>query len=646
MSACICAGILVLVLAWFKLSSLDIGYHVAYGRHFLDHGEIVGFRPDPFLMPETAVPFVNANWGSQVVMALAERAGGAAGLTALRIGLIVAMMAAIAVTVRAYTANLTAVALAWLIASLGAYERFSMRPELFSYAIMLVQLAIMVRMRRVNGMTVSVRAMVALVILQIAWVNFHSYFLVGVLTAGAFCLDAAWQAFRSRRIPSDRMFAIRDFRRKCILTALTVVACFAHPWGYRAAVFPLRTLAYLQSQEVMGGAPGESAKSAWAEISEFQSPFEFWNLPINRWTIRAYAVVVALSAAGVALLVRRGAVGPAVIVLMLFLMSTQMRRNIAQFSLAAAPLSIATLHAISTGLRLKMVRKVLVGGIGLGSLAGAAAVASGHWYFSERRISREFGFGYSESAFSRRAASWLTGRSELKPNLFVDYFASSNTLPWLDKRFKLFVDTNTFAYREETLRLAYDIGLGKVPHGPFFDQYGINAVLLHGGPDTQMLIGAMTRDSGEWALVHVDSTAVIFVRRIPEHVPVIVQHEARERDVDVREWIASLSGPSAARAMAIGSAASIPISLGWWSSAAVLCEEAVGLRPDYTEAWINLGLCQGNLANAAARAGHGDEALRLAREAIRSFERATVLEPENAVAKENLRRARASIGEK
>ena len=49
-----------------KVASLDVGYHVAYGRHFLDTGHIVEL--DPFLTPETARPFVNANWGSQVTI--------------------------------------------------------------------------------------------------------------------------------------------------------------------------------------------------------------------------------------------------------------------------------------------------------------------------------------------------------------------------------------------------------------------------------------------------------------------------------------------------------------------------------------------------------------------------------------------------
>ncbi|MBK8270129.1 MAG: hypothetical protein IPK83_18265 [Planctomycetes bacterium] len=157
---------------------------------------------------------------------------------------------------------------------------------------------------------------------------------------------------------------------------------------------------------------------------------------------------------------------------------------------------------------------------------------------------------------------WLASHDELQPELFVDYFSSSTPLMGLPVRFKLFVDTNTFAYREATLRAAMDVGIGKIPHGPFFEQYGINVVLLHCGPDTQALVTAMTRDDGHWALVHVDQAAVVFVRRIPAHVRTILVESVSEDRVDVTRWIAALHGPEAARAMAIGAAASVPISLG------------------------------------------------------------------------------------
>ena len=52
--AVVMVGALVFALGWFKVASLDVGYHVAYGGQFLDTGQIVG--RDPFLLPETAVP--------------------------------------------------------------------------------------------------------------------------------------------------------------------------------------------------------------------------------------------------------------------------------------------------------------------------------------------------------------------------------------------------------------------------------------------------------------------------------------------------------------------------------------------------------------------------------------------------------------
>src|SRR5438552_1919318 len=78
--------LLVLGLAWFELSSVDIGYHVAYGRRFFATGRIVDV--DPFIYGATNHHFINANWLSQVVMAVLFDRFGWGGLFALRVGLI------------------------------------------------------------------------------------------------------------------------------------------------------------------------------------------------------------------------------------------------------------------------------------------------------------------------------------------------------------------------------------------------------------------------------------------------------------------------------------------------------------------------------------------------------------------------------
>jgi hypothetical protein len=113
LAAAIASGLVVLALSWTKLGSIDLGYHLAYGRHFLATCHIV--EVDPFLYPENAKPFVNANWGSQAIMALVEKAVGAGGLFALCIGLIVVIFGAMAWIVLRKTKSAFALAFAWLL---------------------------------------------------------------------------------------------------------------------------------------------------------------------------------------------------------------------------------------------------------------------------------------------------------------------------------------------------------------------------------------------------------------------------------------------------------------------------------------------------------------------------------------------------
>lgn len=633
-AACILAGVFVLSLSWFKLSSLDIGYHVAYGEHFLKTGEIVGKAADPFLYPETGVPFVNANWGSQVLMAFVFRLGGDGGLFALRIGLIAVICGAMAVVVRSLSGGWTAVGWAWALAACGAYERFSMRPELFSYALMMIQLAIWSR-----GVTTWKPAAI-LVATQLVWANLHSYFLVGILIGGCFWCDAAWGFLeRKLRAADEQPILVRRFRLASISIGLMVVVCMVHPWGIRGAAFPLRTLSFLQDKAVMGGAAGDAAQSAWSEISEFQSPFSFAGQRINRYTIYASCMLLALTAAAMARLAYLKQVGLLFVLLLMIAMSTQMRRNVAQFALAAAPLcavaigSIARLRSAAERPRTAL-SNASASMLAILCIAGSWQVATGSVYFGERRVTREFGTGFHERTFPIEAMNWLAKQEALQPRMFVDYFTSSNVLPWLPERYRLYVDTNTFAYKDETLRAAFDLGFGKIPHQPFFDQFGINVVLLHCGPDTQMLVRNLTKDDGNWALVYVDPTAVIFVRRIQSQVRVILDHPMAEDRVVIGDWIRKTRGAPAARALSLGAIVNVPMSLGWWKSATTICDEAIRLEPSYDEARHYLGVASLNLGNKAARDRDYDAAIRYWKTAKACFDRVLESNPDHAEARQ------------
>ncbi len=653
--ACLFAGALVLMLGWFRLSSLDIGYHLGYGRHFLQTGEIVGAVPDPFLLPETARPFVNANWGSQVIMALIEGACGAAGLVALRLGLIVVTFGFIGAVVLGQTQSRLAVAGAWLLAAVAGYERFSMRPELFSYAIMSAQLFLLVR-----GIN-SRQAALLLVMLQALWVNLHGYFLVGLMMTGAFCAEALVRVVRpTGNGLSERLRAAGRPKLLAAALALQCAACLVNPRHVQGALFPLRTLEFLRAGAVMGGTMGDTSASAWSEITEFQSPFGFEGQIGSSRTIFAYKALLGVALVGGAAMLLRGRIAMALILALFFAMSLQMRRNIAQFAFVGAPLCALALTSVIPRDRIRagVVRTAKF----LGTLAIAAAaslwmiqLADGRFYFAERRMNREFGFGYGDHSFPIAAMGWLAGQEDLRPNLFVDYFSSSNTIPRLPERFKLFVDTNTFACDEAGLRSAFDVVQGKIDHNAFFDQHEVNVVMLHCGANTQALIQKLVKDDGAWALVYADPQMVIFVRRIMPHVKVIIEHQPSESGLPVQAWIESQSGPAATRALNLYGMANTPLFLGWNRAAAALLEEAVKLAPDLHDAWINLGMCHAHAGNALMRRGGGATSMaerdRLLESAVGEFEtaadcfeRALTLDPGNEIATANLHRVRNTFG--
>lgn len=626
-AACIAVGMLVAALGWFKLGSVDLGYHLAYGRHFLDTGKIV--EVDPFLYPENARPFVNANWGSQVAMAAVERAAGTSGLIALRTLLLGVIFGCMAVMLLRHAGGHHWIAWAWMLAALSGYERFTLRPELFSYALMMLLLVILV------GGVASWRELFAVAVVQFVWVNAHSYFLIGLLLTGAFLFGQILPLLRAgRRQASETAILRARARMMGIALVVQIAVCFLNPWFHNGALFPIQTLGYLQSARVMGGAEGWSGESAWSAISEFKSPFAFLDQPINIRTIHAFLALAAVVLFGLLAMFARGMWGPAAAVLVLLLMSTQMRRNIAQFAFAAAPLvmiAFSGLQAWSPDV-LKAARRlrIVLLTVTIG-LAGwwAYGVFDGRFYYQERRINRVFGTGYNERIFPIDAVNWLAAHEDIQPNLYVNYFASSNTLPWLPDRFKLYVDTNTFAYAEETLATAYKLGLGQIDHVDLFAQHGVNVVLLHCGSDTQMLVRRLATDYTEWAMVYFDRQAVIFVRRILEHVPLMRANLISEKDLDARAWVDAATGSPSQRAMDLTISAGVPISLGWHRKAIVLCEEAVRLKPDYHEAWQYLAVSHGNLGNEAARAEKYDAAVLEYEKALECFGMVLTLAPDH-----------------
>src|SRR5664279_547483 len=64
------------------LSAVDLAYHVRAGMLILDQGAVL--RTDPFAFTTAGGPWLDEQWGAQVLLALGYRAGGWAFLAIVR----------------------------------------------------------------------------------------------------------------------------------------------------------------------------------------------------------------------------------------------------------------------------------------------------------------------------------------------------------------------------------------------------------------------------------------------------------------------------------------------------------------------------------------------------------------------------------
>jgi tetratricopeptide (TPR) repeat protein len=616
-------------LGWFELSGVDLGYHIAYGRWMIEHGRVLDV--DPFLYAVRDHHFVNANWLAQVIVAWVESRFGVDGLTALRTLLIGGAFVGAAVLLRRFNVRAGGIALTWLIMALGAYERFTLRPELFSYLLAVLMLLILLRRHNAGCRRSLARDAVSLGAVQILWVNLHSYFLVGpILTGGALVgavlarrwagtNDSASSASDRRAVAAGRAVspqssqlasAARPVGHWAVLLLIQIACCLVNPWGWRGAAFPLRTLRYLSAEGVMARSPDDPVLTPWGVISEFQSPFGFFAF-VGAWrTTYAYAGMLVVAAIAVVWAIRCRRWRELLMLLALVAMSTQMRRNVALLAVVGIPIAAILLAArprrLSPGrssVWWRWTATVALAAAGVWTVMALRGIRSGEFYFAERRPTRRLAAGWSPRVFPHAAIEWINAAPDLEPKLFTDLMAGSNVLPWLRPGWRVFITTNTFAYPERMLMRAWNVGLDPLreDYRRLFDEFDVRVVLLRAHDPTQRLIQALMRD-GDWALTWFDPDFVIFIRRTPGHANVIAANERRADQLDAAAWAAD-TRPHESTGFRMGMMAAVPLALGWDVPAKSLLERAVEAEPTYFEAWRNLGVIHARALQSALAAG-------------------------------------------
>jgi hypothetical protein len=198
-------------------SAIDLAYHVKAGELMVQRHAVL--RVDALAWPSAGTPWLNQNWGAQVLLYAIWRVGGFPLVAVASALCTVAAWGLVAAACRRRTAGLRLIAGAVLAGYLASMPAFSARPQMFSVLLFAVELHLLEVART--------RPRIALVIplLMPLWANLHGAFVVGL---GLVAVEAAAAAWRRDG---------RGMLRFLAVAALSVLGLLANPWGARVLAY-------------------------------------------------------------------------------------------------------------------------------------------------------------------------------------------------------------------------------------------------------------------------------------------------------------------------------------------------------------------------------------------------------------------------
>ena len=736
-AACIIAGAFTLALSVRPTDTVDLGYHLAYGQRFLDTGHIVNddsliypritpagvkpadMPPGSWFDAQGHYRFINANWLTQILMAVLWRLGGWTAMNATMIVLVAIIMAAQAAALVRFAASVaqppsadvaqppSAVRLAaaghlrafwpawlagvWLATGVIGHERFMLRPELFSFACLAVQLWLLAG-------RITWPRIVGFAAVQLLAVNLHSYWLLGVGLVGAFWADAAarwvWTKWVTLKPLDDA--ARQRLLRLTIALAATIPAAMLHPAGPANATFPLRTLSYLKRFDVSGLSGKQIAAEwregtmhPWASIGEFSQP-----LTAGQWVLRSSKAWLVLLAAGVPAAIAlawRRRWGHLLLLVALAAASVSMRRNIVIFPFLAGPIVAAALADLWSRLRMRggdpqpparwwtmavpAAAAAVVLALGLWWLVG---IATNRFYDSERKL-WTLGLGVSRMNIPLGPCQWLDEHLPIPQPIFTDQPNSSSVAFFSKKVTGVPVLTNTWAMPADRFDTLLRLCAGRQGLEQL-DAWGFDVAVIRVWPSTRELVVKLLMSSEpalalprerQWALVYAETSFMVFVRRSAATAEML-QHEITPATFDTRAFadLCRLQHPVAALALKDGAVmlqsvdeAFIPFRAtqqeasqrdprippptraDWLAPTEQLWRQCLAAPPGdrFHEAWLNLGVCLARHSIRQRVAGDAAGSLTRLREARDCFAHALALKRDYVKARLDLARAEADL---
>ncbi|MFN5667237.1 hypothetical protein [Bradyrhizobium sp.] len=208
------------------LADSDTYWQIAVGRWILDHRTLPSV--DIYSFTKAGAPWASSSWLAQVLLAKAYDLAGWTGPAALAAAGAAASFALLtAILNRALpTIHASMIALAALVLTCG---HLLARPHVLAMPIMLVWAdGLMTASERREAPSFWLLPLIAL------WANLHGGFLFGLVLAGAFALDALWNALPAQRLALALRWGAFGIG--------ALAACCVTPYGWGSILASLRIL--------------------------------------------------------------------------------------------------------------------------------------------------------------------------------------------------------------------------------------------------------------------------------------------------------------------------------------------------------------------------------------------------------------------
>ena len=176
--------LLAAALSLKTVQSPDLWWNLASGRWMVEHKAWLGH--DVFTFTSPGIAWINRTWLSAVVFQLLFGIGGLTAICVATSALVTAIFVAVAVTRHAARYPVAFALLGLLVLSV-AQIRFLHRPSLFSDLLAPATILLWLRWREGRS---RVAAPILLAAVQVVWTHLHGGFVLGLLIAGAFLVDA------------------------------------------------------------------------------------------------------------------------------------------------------------------------------------------------------------------------------------------------------------------------------------------------------------------------------------------------------------------------------------------------------------------------------------------------------------------------